>query len=31
MLRGNVLSTVRPLGLSEEFRDVERSSNTDGG
>ena len=30
-LRGNVLPTVRPLGLGEEFRDVERFSNTDGG
>ena len=30
-LRGNVLSTVRPLGLGEEFRDVEIFSNIDGG
>src|ERR1043165_324440 len=30
-LRGNVLSTVRPLGLGEEFRDDERFSNTEGG
>ena len=30
-LRGSALSTVRPLGLGEEFRDVERFSKTDGG